>query len=105
MKHISKCPISNKIIGIWSNIPGYYNLKGQFIKYEIGYYCNHNKMRTREQSGFRLFFYQNAPRISGVLPERPLDAEIVRNPNFTCENRLRRFGSILDSHKKIHENP
>lgn len=44
MKHISKCPITNKIIGIWTIVPGFYNLKGQFIKYEIGYYCNYNKI-------------------------------------------------------------
>ena len=44
MKYISKCPITDKIIGIWTTIPGFYNLKGQFIRYEIGYYCNHNKI-------------------------------------------------------------
>jgi len=43
MKYISKCPITNKIVGMWTIIPGFYNLKGQFIRYEIGYYCNYNK--------------------------------------------------------------
>ena len=43
MKHISKCPITNKIIGIWTTIPGFYNLKRQFIRYERSWYCDYNK--------------------------------------------------------------
>ena len=44
MKYISKCPITDKIVGIWTIIPGFYNLKEQFIRYEIGYYCNNNNI-------------------------------------------------------------
>ena len=43
MKYISKCPITDKIIGIWTTIPGFYNLKGQFIRYERSWYCDNNK--------------------------------------------------------------
>lgn len=44
MAQLSICPITNKITGMWTIIPGFYNLKGQFIRYERSYYCNYNKI-------------------------------------------------------------
>mgnify|MGYP003464232215 FL=1 len=40
---LSKCNITNKIIGIWNYVPGYYDKHHNFIRYEKTWYCNNSK--------------------------------------------------------------
>ena len=40
---LSKCNITNKIIGIWNYVPGYYDKNNNFIRYDRTWFCNDSK--------------------------------------------------------------
>ena len=48
------CKLTNKPIGIWKQVPGYYDRKDSFIRYDRTWFCNysktiHNNLKQRLQ--------------------------------------------------------